>query len=68
MSARRNPSSTDTGGTQPNSLRAFEISTCRLPHKRCIASHRIAIPFKNNSYSRSVYGGYSHKNYKLIGI
>ena len=35
---RLNPSSTDTGGTQPNKLRAFEISTCKLPHKRCIAS------------------------------
>jgi hypothetical protein len=40
---RRSLSSTVTGGTQPNSLRAFEISTCKLPHKRCIASHRHAV-------------------------
>jgi len=31
---RLNPSFTDSGGTQPNKLHAFEISTCKLPHKR----------------------------------
>ena len=35
--ARLNPSFTDSGGTQPNKLHAFEISTCKLPHKRCTA-------------------------------
>ena len=59
--ARRSPSLTETGGTQPNRLRAFQIATCK-------PSNISTLLFKNNSYSRSVYGGYSPKSHKLIGI
>jgi hypothetical protein len=43
LNARLNPSSTDGGGTQPNKLHNFEISTCKLPNKRFTES-----PFPSN--------------------
>ena len=38
FTARRSPSSTEMGGFHPRSVRDLEISTCKLPHKRCTAS------------------------------
>ena len=38
VATRRNPSSSDSGGVQPNKRRVFSISTCKEPHRRCAAS------------------------------
>jgi hypothetical protein len=39
--ARRKPSSTDTGGTQPSRVRALEIPTCKLPPDCAGYVHRL---------------------------
>ena len=38
FTARRSPSSTDTGGFHPSSVRDLEMSTCSEPQSRCAMS------------------------------
>ena len=47
---RLNPSSSDSGGVQPNKRRVFSISTCKDPHRRWATS---GLPFNVGQVSEA---------------